>query len=84
MEHPSLWEFSWGNLEGGSLSGGPEGDGGLCRWVSPFMGLIWATWGEHLYWGLCDMVERGSRDGAFTLRELCEGNLEWGLPYWGP
>jgi hypothetical protein len=34
-------------------------DGHLFSW-----GLSWATWSEHLYLGLCDMVERGSRGGA--------------------
>jgi hypothetical protein len=34
-------------------------DGHLSSW-----GLSWATWSEHFYWGLCDMVERGSRGRA--------------------
>jgi len=36
-----------------------SGDEHLSSW-----GLSWATWSGHLYWGLCDMVERGSRRGA--------------------
>jgi hypothetical protein len=34
-------------------------DGSLSSW-----GLSWATWSEPLYWGLSDMVERGSGGGA--------------------
>ena len=36
-----------------------SGDGHISSW-----GLSCATWSGHLYWGLCDMVERGSRGGA--------------------
>ena len=36
-----------------------SGDGHLSSW-----GLSLATWSGHHYWGLCDMVERGSRIGA--------------------
>jgi hypothetical protein len=33
--------------------------GKLWGWASPFMGAQ-ATWSELLYWGLWEMVERGS------------------------
>jgi hypothetical protein len=29
-------------------------------------------------------LKRGSGGGASSLLELCEGNLEGGLLYWGP
>jgi len=51
-----------GTWWGGSLSGALKvmkegsGDGYLSSW-----GLSWATGSGHLYWGLCDTVERGSR-----------------------
>ena len=61
--------------------------GRLWGWESLFMGaqlgnLEWA----HLL-GTLRYGERGSRGGAslsFSLWELCEGNLEGGLPCWVP
>jgi len=34
--------------------------------------------------GLRDMAEGGSGDGVFLSVGLCQGNLEGGLPLWGP
>jgi len=78
---------------GGSFARGAEGyerkDVGMG--ISPHGG----SFGQPgvIYRGLCSMVERGSRGGmslalslslSISLRELCEGNLEGGLPCWGP
>ena len=47
----------------------------LWEWASLFMGA-------HLPWTL---VEKGSGGGlSHSLWELCEGNLEGGLPCWVP
>jgi len=58
--------------------------GRLWGWASLFMGFSQATWSGLICWGLQDMVERGSGGGVPSLWELCEGNLEGGLPCWGP
>jgi hypothetical protein len=55
-----------GEPGGGLLFRGPwrfwkEGSG---DWYLSLWGLRWATWSDLPYWGLRDMVERVSRDGA--------------------
>jgi hypothetical protein len=65
-----MWvEGSSGNgasLSMGALFMGPlkAMKGRLWGWASLLMGLRWATWSGPLYWGLRDMVKRGSRGGA--------------------
>ena len=57
-----------------------SGDGYSASW-----GLSWVTWSGLTDRGLWFMVERGSGGVApLSLWELCEGNLEGGLPCWGP
>jgi len=51
------------------------GDGHLSS-----LGLSWATWtGDFVIW-----LKGALGVEHLTLWELCEGNLEWGLPCWGP
>jgi hypothetical protein len=39
--------------------------GRLWGWASLFMVLSWANLSGIIYLGLCEMAERGFRDGAF-------------------
>jgi hypothetical protein len=65
MGHPFFGSSFRGTWRGAPFPGAQkvmkEGsvDGHLSSW-----GLSSAIWSEHLYWGLGDMVERGSRGGA--------------------
>ena len=61
MDHLSLWELCYGNLEMGSLIGGPKcyvmegsGNGHIVVWR-----LSWATWKRLTYRGQCETDEEG-------------------------
>jgi hypothetical protein len=77
----------------GALLGVPEGvapllgplkvmKGRLWGWVTPFVGDQ-ATWSGFLYWGLWEMVERGSSNRAPISDGLHKGDLEVVLLYSG-
>ena len=58
-----------------------EGSGGTSLFVGGQLGnLGWA----HLPGTLRDRGRRPLEMERFSLLELCEGNLEGGLLYWGP
>jgi len=90
MEHISLSLYIYiyiGALlgepgEGDSPAGDPVGyeRKALETGISLHWGLCWATWSGLIYWGLREMVERGSGSGAslslslsVCLWKLCEG-----------
>jgi hypothetical protein len=90
MGHLSLWEICRGNLEGGvgggSCARGPEGYERKALWT-----------GISLYGGSGGQSGVGSSTRDFeiwlkgalgveclSLWDLCKGNLEGGLPCWGP
>ena len=86
MGHLSLGELCLGNLEGGSFAGGPKGyeRKALATGISLHAGSVGqpgvgsSTRDERWLKGAPEM-ERLSLSLS-----LCEGNLEGGLPCWGP
>jgi len=77
---------SWSRaLREGSFTGDPglwnegSGDRHLSSW-----GLSWATRSGFVYRGLWEMAEGALEVGHLSLWELCEVNLEGGLPCWVP
>jgi hypothetical protein len=84
MRHPSLWELLWGTWRGGSFVRGPEGyeRKALRMGISPHGGSVGQP-GVGSFARDFEIWLKGAL-GVESLWQLCEGNLEGGLPCWGP
>jgi hypothetical protein len=86
MVHPSLWELCYGNLEGGSFAKGPENYEGkaLGMYISLHGGSVGQP-GVGSSTGDFEIWLKGALEvESLSLWELCERNLQGGLPCWGP
>jgi len=86
MDHFSLWELCKGNLEGGSFAVGTEGyerkaleTGISLRGDSVGQPGVGSASGDFERW-----LKGALQVERLSLWELCEGNLEGGLPCWRP
>jgi hypothetical protein len=86
MGQPSLWGLFLGNLEGGSFYGAPEGyeRKALGMGISPYGGSdgqlgVGSSTGDYETW-----LKVALGVWCLSLWELCEGNPEGALPFWGP
>jgi len=71
----------------GFFAGDPEGyvEKALEIGISFHRGPVWGTWRRAHLLGTFEIWLKGALEvWCLSLWELCEGNLEGGLPCWGP